>query len=86
MSNAAQEAFEGTKKHFQFAMWPEIENNKLVVLKGTERSSNYAILDSEGALKEGSPLGTNEKEISMEAGQTLRVTHCDVQFKEMPPR
>lgn len=83
MSNA-QEAFEGTKKHFQYAEWPNIEHDKLVVLKGTQRTSNYAILDSEGAMKEGSQLGINGKEIKMEAGQTLRVTECDVHFKEIP--
>lgn len=84
MSNAAQEALGGIRKHFQFAMWPKIEKSKLVVLNGTEQSSNYAILDSQGVMKEGVQLGKNEKEITMEGGQTLRVAHCDVQFKEKP--
>lgn len=84
MTNAAQEALEGAKRHFQFAMWPSIEKNKFVVLKGTEQSSNYTVLDSEEVIKDAAHLGKNEMEISIEEGQTLRVTHCDVQFKEKP--
>lgn len=83
MSNAARDAFDGVRKHFQFAEWPAIEKSKKVELEGTEQGSSYIILDKERNFKEGTSIRKTAQEVTIGSGETLRVIHCHVQFHDV---
>lgn len=85
--NNAQKALDGTRMHFQYGAWPDVQSDTQAVLQGTNQGSSYAVTDNEGVIKrDGQFSGDEEKVIVVEKGRTLRVTHCWVAFKrnEMP--
>lgn len=83
-NQSAMKALQGIEQYLRAGMWPDVEEQKIVVFRGQHEHSSCYVTNDEGSPREGaSARGTGTKEIHVLEGESVYAIEGYVRFKSI---